>query len=109
MLRIALPMGPSLNGHAGAVDWIESRFRKGRPATLYFDEVRSSLYVQDLNRAVLAFLASAHAGVFHLGGARPLSLYQTAQAVNRLGDYPPELLMGCPRAAAGPVPPVPAT
>lgn len=105
VLRIALPMGPSLNGHAGAIDWIESRFRNGRPATLYFDEVRSSLYVQDLNRALLAFLASEAAGIFHVGGSRSLSLYQTAQVINRVGDYPPELLMGCPRAAAGPVPP----
>lgn len=105
VLRIALPMGPSFNGHAGAIDWIESRFRKGRPATLYFDEVRSSLYVQDLDRALLWFLENPAEGLFHLGGSRPLSLYQTAQAINRLGGYAPDLLMGCLRAAAGPVPP----
>jgi dTDP-4-dehydrorhamnose reductase len=103
--RIALPMGPSLNGHAGAIDWIESRFRAGRPATLYFDEVRSSLYVQDLGRAVESLLASDAEGLLHLGGARPLSLFQTAQCVNRLGAYAPELLMGTLRAAAGPIPP----
>ena len=40
ILRISLPMGPSFNRHAGAIDWIQSRFRNGRPATLYFDEVR---------------------------------------------------------------------
>ena len=28
MLRISLPMGVSFNGHAGAIDWIQSRFRK---------------------------------------------------------------------------------
>lgn len=105
LARIALPMGPSLNGHAGAVDWIESRFRAKRPATLYFDEVRSSLYVQDLGRAIEALLASDAEGLLHLGGPRPMSLYQTAQCVNRIGDYPPDLLMGCLRAAAGPIPP----
>jgi dTDP-4-dehydrorhamnose reductase len=103
--RIPLPMGPSLNGHAGAVDWIESRFRGGRPATLYFDEVRSNLYVQDLGRAAETLIASDGRGILHLGGPRPLSLFQIAQCVNRLGAYPAELLMGCPRAAAGPVPP----
>ncbi len=41
MLRISLPMGVSFNGHAGAIDWIQSRFKHGRPATLYFDEVRT--------------------------------------------------------------------
>lgn len=105
VLRIPLPMGPSLNGHAGAIDWIESRFRKGRPATLYFDEVRSCLYVQDLNRALTAFLAPGAEGVYHAGGARPMSLFRIAQAVNRLGGYDPSLLLGCPRAAAGPIPP----
>ncbi|MDB5048666.1 MAG: dTDP-4-dehydrorhamnose reductase [Fibrobacteres bacterium] len=105
ILRIALPMGPSLNGHAGAVDWIESRFRKGKPATLYYDEVRSNLYVQDLNRVLAHFCGNDARGIWHVGGPRPLSLYQVAQVINRLGNYPPELLMGCPRAAAGPMPP----
>ena len=41
VLRISLPMGVSFNGHAGAIDWIQSRFKKGKPATLYFDEVRT--------------------------------------------------------------------
>src|SRR5262249_23327618 len=34
ILRISLPMGPSFNRHAGAIDWIQSRFHAGRPATL---------------------------------------------------------------------------
>ena len=105
ILRIALPMGPSLNGHAGAIDWIESRFRKGKPATLYFDEVRSNLYVQDLNRVIARFAGNAESGLWHVGGPRPLSLYRIAQVINRAGNYPPDLLMGCPRAAAGPMPP----
>lgn len=105
VLRIALPMGPSLNGHAGAIDWIESRFRKGKPATLYFDEVRSNLYAQDLTKVIAAFCANDAGGIWHVGGPLPLSLYRIAQIINRLGGYPPELLMGCPRAAAGPVPP----
>src|SRR5207244_2707013 len=27
-LRISLPMGVSFSGHAGAIDWIQSRFKK---------------------------------------------------------------------------------
>ena len=33
-LRISMPMGLSFNGHAGAIDWIASRFKKNRCATL---------------------------------------------------------------------------
>ena len=35
----------------------------------------------------------------------PLSLYQIAQVINRVGGYDPNLLMGCPRIEAGPIPP----
>ena len=31
ILRISLPMGISFNGHAGAIDWISSRFKKSPP------------------------------------------------------------------------------
>ncbi len=105
ILRISLPMGPSFNRHAGAIDWIASRFRTDRPATLYFDEVRSCTYVDDLNRVFERFLAGTESGLYHLGGPRAVTLYQIGQIVNRVGGHDPGLLNGCPRAAAGPIPP----
>ncbi|MFO0927878.1 MAG: sugar nucleotide-binding protein [Gemmataceae bacterium] len=105
VLRISLPMGPSYNHHAGAIDWIESRFRKGRPATLYFDEVRSATYCDDLNRVFEYFLTSDDAGLYHLGGPRAVTLNQIGQIVNRVGGYEPGLLRGCLRHEAGPIPP----
>jgi dTDP-4-dehydrorhamnose reductase len=106
ILRISLPMGPSFNRHAGAIDWIDSRFRAARPATLYFDEVRSATYVQDLNEVFTWFLEHENvAGVFHAGGPRAITLNQIGQVVNRVGGYHPELLRGCFRHEAGPIPP----
>jgi dTDP-4-dehydrorhamnose reductase len=105
ILRISLPMGVSFNGHAGAIDWIQSRFKNGRPATLYFDEVRTPAYTDCLNRLYERVLASDLAGLYHAGGPRPLSLYEIAQVINRVGGYDPNLLMGCPRIEAGPIPP----
>jgi dTDP-4-dehydrorhamnose reductase len=105
ILRISLPMGPSFNRHAGAIDWIGSRFRNGRPATLYFDEVRSCTYTDDLNRVFERFLAGNDGGLYHLGGPRAVALYQIGQIVNRVGGYDPTLLKGCPRREAGPIPP----
>jgi dTDP-4-dehydrorhamnose reductase len=98
-------MGISFNGHAGAIDWIQSRFKKGRPATLYFDEVRTPAYTDCLNRLYERVLANDLCGVYHAGGPRPLSLYEIAQVINRVGGYDPNLLMGCPRREAGPIPP----
>ena len=105
ILRISLPMGPSFNRHAGAIDWIQSRFRAGRPATLYFDEVRSCTYCDDLNHVFERFLAGDENGIWHLGAPRANTLYQIAQIVNRVGEYDPRLLKGCPRLEAGPMPP----
>ncbi len=105
ILRISLPMGRSFNGHAGAIDWIESRFRKGRPATLYYDEIRTPHYADCLNRLCHDLLGRSLCGTYHAGGPRDLSLFQIAQIINRAGGYPPELLKGCWRTQAGPVPP----
>jgi dTDP-4-dehydrorhamnose reductase len=104
-LRISLPMGVSFNGHAGAIDWIQSRFKKSKPATLYVDEVRSPTYTDCLNRLCEDVLSRPLAGLFHAGGPRPLSLYHIAQIVNRVGGYDPRYLVGCRRHEAGPIPP----
>ncbi len=105
ILRISLPMGISFNGHAGAVDWIASRFKQSKPATLYYDEVRTPTYTDCLNRLFARLLTHPLAGIFHAGGPRPLSLYEIAQIVNYVGGYDPDLLQGCPRIEAGPLPP----
>jgi dTDP-4-dehydrorhamnose reductase len=105
ILRISLPMGRSFNRHAGAIDWIQSRFRAGRPATLYFDEVRSCTYCDDLNDVFAWFVGGKAKGIFHLGSPRPITLFEIAQVVNRVGGYDPHLLKGCPRKDAGPMPP----
>lgn len=105
ILRISLPMGLSFNGHAGAIDWIASRFKQGKPATLYYDEVRTPTYVDCMNALFERLLSMDLPGTFHAGGPRQLSLYQIAQIVNVVGGYHPSLLRGCYRQEAGPVPP----
>ena len=62
VLRISLPMGTSSSGHAGAIDWITSRFKKGRPATLYFDEIRTPTYTDCMNALYETVLARGVAG-----------------------------------------------
>lgn len=105
VLRISLPMGVSFNGHAGAIDWIQSRFKQNKPATLYYDEIRTPTYTDCLNPVFSHVLGARLSGLFHAGGPTRLSLFEIAQVVNRVGGYPPELLLGCPRIDAGPMPP----
>ena len=104
-LRISLPMGISFNGHAGAIDWIQSRFQHNRPATLYYDEIRTPTYTDCLNKVFEEVMEQRLAGLYHAGGTRQLSLFQIAQIVNRVGGFTPELLQGCLRMEAGPIPP----
>lgn len=105
ILRISLPMGVSFNGHAGAIDWIQSRFKKAKPATLYYDEWRTPTYTDCLNRVCEAVLANDLAGLYHAGGPQVWSLFQIAQIVNRVGGYDPQHLMRASRLHAGPIPP----
>ena len=105
ILRISLPMGVSPNGHAGAIDWITSRFKKSRPATLYFDELRTPSYTDCMNQLYETMLAGEFRGIYHAGGPRSLTLYQIGQIINRVGGYRPECLMGIPRCQAGAIPP----
>ena len=97
ILRISLPMGISFNGHAGAIDWIESRVsRSGKPATLYIDEIRTPTYTDCLSSLCEDVLARDLAGLYHAGGPRrtePVS--RSRRSINRVGGYDPELLLGC--------------
>ena len=105
ILRISLPMGISHSGHAGAIDWIQWRFKNLRPATLYYDEVRTPSYTDCMNQLFEEVLCHPLQGIYHAGGPRCLSLYEIAQIVNVVGGYDPELLHGCTRDQAGPIPP----
>ena len=76
ILRISLPMGVSFSGHAGAIDWITSRFKKARPATLYFDEIRTPTYTDCLNRLCETMLTGRlerHLSRRRTAAAEPLS------------------------------------
>jgi dTDP-4-dehydrorhamnose reductase len=58
-----------------------------------------------MNPVFADVLSSDLKGIFHAGGPRNLSLFEIAQVVNSVGGYRPELLRGCPRIEAGPMPP----
>ena len=105
VFRISLPMGISVNGHAGAIDWILSRFKRIIQPHYIFDEVRSPFYCEDFNKVMELALGNKIRGIYHLGSHRHLSLYQIGQIVNKVGGYALRLLKGCMRKEAGPMPP----
>ena len=99
-------MGVSFNGHAGAIDWIQSRFKKGRPATLYFDEIRTPAYTDCLNRLYERVLASDLSRRCTTPAARGrCRSTRSRKSSTASAATIRSLLMGCPRREAGPIPP----
>lgn len=87
VVRIGLPMGGSLQGTKGAVDFIERRLKRGRPVSLFHDEYRSCIECDDLADAVLSLLSMEVKGLFHLGGPQPVSLFEIGERLLKRGPY----------------------
>ncbi len=94
ILRLGLPLGNSLTGDKGAIDWIESRFKKNLPVTLFYDEYRSCISCEDMSILVLKALTLELRGLYHLGGDKSWSLYDIGKYVLLKGKYPKRLLKG---------------
>ncbi|MBF0430718.1 MAG: sugar nucleotide-binding protein [Fibrobacteria bacterium] len=94
IVRVALPLGDSVQGKKGAVDWITSRFEKDRPVTLFFDEVRSCISCAEIGPVITQILAHKLTGLFHLGGDEPWTLYEIGEYVLNTGGFKAELLKG---------------
>ncbi len=97
IVRLGLPLGDSIDGKKGAIDWIESRFRRNLPVTLFYDEYRSCVDCEEVVRMAIATLTLGLRGIFHLGGDRRWSLYDIGKYVLDRGGYAPALLHGIMR------------
>jgi dTDP-4-dehydrorhamnose reductase len=97
IIRLGLPLGDSIGGAKGAIDWIESRFRRNLPVTLFYDEYRSCVDCKEIGRIVVATLTLGLRGLFHLGGDRRWSLFDIGKYVLDKGEYAPDLLRGIMR------------
>ena len=75
IIRLGLPIGPSISGTKGPIDFIAKRLSKNKPMTLFHDEIRSLITTADLAEAVIHFFDKKGEGVFHCGGPQEYSLY----------------------------------
>jgi dTDP-4-dehydrorhamnose reductase len=92
ILRLGLPLGESITGEKGAIDFIDRRLKRGLPLTLFHDELRSCISTDAITSAVLQFLLHGSNGLFHCGGEVPQSLYELGKLVLDKGGYPQNLL-----------------
>lgn len=92
ILRLGLPIGASVTGDKGAIDFVEGRFKRGLFMSLFHDEYRSCITCEEIAEIVIRVLAAEPEGVFHCGGREPVSLHGVGEAILRKGGYPPHLL-----------------
>jgi len=94
IVRLGLPLGDSVTGDKGAIDWMENRFKRNLPVTLFFDEWRSCPFCDEIGEYITKLLNEKIEGLFHFGGKQVLSLYEIGQYVLNKGNYNPRLLNG---------------
>ncbi len=97
IIRLGLPLGESVTGTAGAIDWVKGRLLKGRPVTLFYDELRSCLWCEQIEEMILAVINQNIRGLFHFGGNQSWQLYEIGQYVIKKYGCSQYLLKGISR------------
>jgi len=87
IIRIGLPMGDSIQGEKGAVDFIENRLKRNLPMSLFHDEYRSCIDCSELADIIVDMVFKNAGGLFHCGGIRPVSLYEIGKKILEKGNY----------------------
>ena len=94
IIRLGLPLGDSVSGDKGAIDWIKSRLTKDRPVTLFHDEFRSCIWCEQIADMALAVLSLDINGLYHFGGDRSWSLHEIGEYVRDKYNCTPQMLKG---------------
>lgn len=97
ILRKGLPMGDSFSGRKGPLDYLAHRFRQHKPLTLFYDELRSALYLDDFVKGVCLLWEQEIRGLYHFGGPRRVSLYDIGQYLMETRPYDPACLLRASR------------
>ncbi|MCF7958530.1 MAG: sugar nucleotide-binding protein [Phycisphaerae bacterium] len=97
IIRLGLPLGDSVTGTKGAIDWIKGRLLKNRPVTLFYDEYRSCPECGQIGEMALAVLSLDLRGLYHFGGNRSWQLYEIGQYVLEKYKCAKHLLKGISR------------
>ena len=73
VIRVGLPIGPSLNGKTGHWDWLRYRSDRNFPITIVSDEYRSAVWADPLARRVMQLAESSAVGIRHVAATRVTS------------------------------------
>jgi dTDP-4-dehydrorhamnose reductase len=69
--------------------WAVDSVRQCRPITLFTDELRCPIWVEQLAAALLEIASKEYPGVWHLAGSQPLSRYDLGERLTRFHGLDP--------------------
>jgi dTDP-4-dehydrorhamnose reductase len=96
VVRLPLLFGPSFDGRRGATDMIRAAAAEGRAVTLFTDEYRTPLHVDDAAQTLLDLAAGEQAGVMHLAGRERVSRSELGQRFVACAHVPGAQLLPAP-------------
>lgn len=70
IVRVGLPIGPSLSGRIGHLDWLRYRHRAGLPMTVIDGEARAAVSADAAARRIVDLACSDVRGIRHLAATR---------------------------------------
>ena len=91
VFRIALLYGPGRGGTRTFLDRVLESWRNGKAVKFFQDEWRSPLALPDAAAAIVHWLRSPRAGLFHVGGPERISRYEMGCRIARAVGIPVEL------------------
>lgn len=94
ILRTALMYGPPMPHRASFLDWLVRPLREGKSVTLFRDEWRSPVLVDDVVEVLTRWITAPLPGLYHLGGGERISRFEMGEAVADRWGLPRELLRG---------------
>ncbi len=103
VLRSALVYGKPATHKSSFLGWMVGTLSGGKPLTLFEDEVRCPIWVEDLCWAMVALAANGRGGLWHAGGPQRLSRVAIGRAVCEAFGFNPSLIQPT-RLAESPYP-----
>jgi dTDP-4-dehydrorhamnose reductase len=105
VVRLALLLGGRYGEKTGPCGWMFDAFRNGTSLTLFEDEWRTPVSVEEAARALFYLGNSEHCGVFHLGGPERVSRVELGEMLADAFGYSRGLIQRRLRAESSSRPP----
>lgn len=105
--RISLLYGRVYGRSAGPTAWMIDAATKGEPITLFTDEWRTPLLVDDAVSALAQIARKSLTGIWHLGGPQQVSRVEFGTRVLEAHTFPAALIQERVRASVQSIPPRP--